>query len=268
MRRSETKRRHRRRSREQRIHQRSVARRYEDILSSTDRNSSGHEAIRLEAAADLKPIITEIPDPTAQELLFNAARHAGASGEIERSVAIYRELLEINPSFLVARREMALRMHQLRDTQEALEQLERCLIERPDDVTTLIQRATILGALRMFEAAEGDLHRALAADPANVSCHQQLGILMTRRGLWREALPFLRRAIELDPGSAAAYRHLGDAMNQVDNLQGALQAYGRSVELQPDNAKAYRGLGVIHDRLGQPKDAATMYRRSRELETR
>ena len=179
------------------------------------------------------------------------------AGELERSVAIYRELLEINSSFLVARREMAIRLNQLRKTQEALEQLELCLIEHPDDVATLIQRSAILGSMRMFEAAEGDLHRALAADPSNVSCHQQLGILMTRRGLWSEALPFLRRAIELDPGCAAAYRHLGDAMNQVDDLDGALQAYSRSIELQPDDAKAYRGLGVIRDRLGQPIEAAS-----------
>lgn len=267
MRRWETKRRNRRRTRRQMVHQRSVARRFENILSSTGRISSEHELWRSAMVGDLDPVITEIPDPTAQELLFNAARHAGASGELERSVAIYRELLEINTSFLVARREMAIRLHQLRKTQEALEQFEICLIEHPDDVTTLIQRAEILGSMRMFQAAEGDLHRALAGDPTNVSCHQQLGILMTRRGLWSEALPFLRRAIELDPGSAAAYRHLGDAMNQVDDLSGALQAYGRSVELQPNDAKAYRGLGVIRDRLGQPTEAAAMYRRSRELET-
>ena len=89
MRRWETKRKHRRRTRQQRIHQRSVARRVEHILTSADRISSEHDVRRLGIADRLNPVIREIEDPTAQELLFNAARHAGAR---RRTRAVGRHL--------------------------------------------------------------------------------------------------------------------------------------------------------------------------------
>lgn len=269
MRRSEYRRRSRRKARRARAPQRQAVTSVMKPVATTVRDDASDQiqGKDVERKPFAPPSTNDIPDLTAQELLINAARHAAGAGEPDRAAAIYRELLEISPSHLTARKELALHLSETRNHSEALEHLDRCIMEDPDDVDCLTRRAAVLGTRGEFEDAESDLHRALSVDPTNVQGHHQLGLLMSRRALWTDALPFFRRAIELDPGSASAYRHLGDALNHVDNLQGALQAYGRSVELAPHDAKALRGLGVIHDRLGQPEAAAAMYRRSREMDS-
>ena len=204
-------------------------------------------------------------EPTAQELLYNAAKEAHSQGEVRRAMAIYRELLALNPGHVKARNNLALLLDNTGDSEEALQQLQLCLNTEPDNPQVLVNRGGVLGTLGRFTEAEDDLRRALELDATNAEAHFNLGLLMSRRGLWRDALPHLRRSIELDLGRATAYLHLGDALNHVDDLDGALQAYQRSVELVPNNAKAFYGLGIIYDRLHRPEDAGQMYRRSREL---
>ncbi len=204
-------------------------------------------------------------EPTAEELLYNAAKEAHSQGEVRRAMAIYRELLALNPGHVKARNNLGLLLDHTGDSEEALQQLQLCLNAEPDNPQVLVNRGGVLGTLGRFAEAEDDLRRALELDATNAEAHFNLGLLMSRRGLWRDALPHLRRSIELDLGRATAYLHLGDALNHVDDLDGALQAYQRSVELVPNNAKAFYGLGIIYDRLNRPEDARQMYRRSREL---
>ena len=204
-------------------------------------------------------------EPTAEELLYNAAKEAHSQGEVRRAMAIYRELLALNPGHVKARNNLGLLLDQTGDSEEALQQLQLCLNAEPDNAQVLVNRGGVLGTLGRFAEAEDDLRRALEQDATNAEAHFNLGLLMSRRGLWRDSLPHLRRSIELDLGRATAFLHLGDALNHVDDLDGALQAYQRSVELVPNNAKAFYGLGIIYDRLNRPEDARQMYRRSREL---
>ncbi len=204
-------------------------------------------------------------EPSAEDLLFNAAREAAQNREARRAVSIYRELLAVNPEHLSSRINLALLLEQMGALDEALTELGRCRQIEADDPSILVTRGAVLGGHGRYNEAEQDLRRALELEPTNVEAHFNLGLLKSRRGLWSDALPFLRRSVELDPSRAEAYLYLGDALNHVDDLHGALQAYHRSVELGPNNGRAFYGLGMVYDRLNQPQEAAKMYRRSREL---
>jgi tetratricopeptide (TPR) repeat protein len=204
-------------------------------------------------------------NPSAEELLYNAAKEAHSQGETKRAMTIYQELLALKPDHVKARNNLGLLLDHMGDHEKALQQLQLCLEAEPDNPSVLVNRGGVLGALGRFPEAEQDLRRALEHDTNNAEAHFNLGLLMSRRGLWSAALPFLRRSIELDLGRATAYLYLGDALNHVDDLDGALQAYQRSVDLVPNNAKAFYGLGIIYDRLNRPEDAQQMYRRSRDL---
>ncbi len=207
-------------------------------------------------------------EPSAEDLLYNAAREAHAQGEHRRAIAIYRELLSIVPIHVKARNNLALLLDQNGEHEEALHELKLCLNAEPTNQQVLVNRGGVLGSLGRYAEAEADLRRALELDTSNAEAYFNLGLLMSRRGLWGEALPHLRRSIELDSSRATAYTYLGDALNHVDDLDGALEAYQRSVELVPNNGKAFYGLGIIYDRLNRPEEAQQMYRRSRDLAAR
>ena len=231
----------------------------------------GDEFQEGEAAVDSKTAGPEaehdaVPEePSAEDLLYNAAREAHAQGEHRRAIAIYRELLSIVAHHVKARNNLALLLDLSGDHEEALHELRLCLNTEPDNPQVLVNRGGVLGALGRYGEAESDLRRALEFDTTNAEAYFNLGLLMSRKGLWTEALPHLRRSIELDSSRATAYTYLGDALNHVDDLEGALQAYQRSVELVPNNGKAFYGLGIIYDRLNRPEEAQQMYRRSRDL---
>ena len=216
-------------------------------------------------AVDSNTATTEPEEPSAEELLYNAAREARAQGEHRRAIAIYRELLSVVPQHVKARNNLALLLDQNGDHEEALHELKLCLRTEPDNPHVLVNRGGVLGSLGRYSEAETDLRRALDFDATSAEAYFNLGLLMSRKGLWGEALPHLRRSIELDASRAVAYTYLGDALNHVDDLDGALQAFQRSVELVPNNEKALYGLGIIYDRLNRPEEAQHMYRRSRDL---
>ncbi len=223
------------------------------------------------AAEDVDTTIEEEPvpnEPSAEELLYNAAREAHTQREHRRAIAIYRELLSIVPTHVKARNNLALLLDQNGEHEEALHELKLCLNAEPTNPQVLVNRGGVLGSLGRYNEAEADLRRALELDATNPEAYFNLGLLMSRRGLWANALPHLRRSIELDSSRATAYSYLGDALNHVDDLDGALQAYQRSVELAPNNRKAFYGLGIIYDRLNRPEEAQQMYRRSRDLASR
>ncbi|MCH7776072.1 MAG: tetratricopeptide repeat protein, partial [Gemmatimonadetes bacterium] len=199
-------------------------------------------------AVDSNTATTEPEEPSAEELLYNAAREAQAQGEHRRALAIYRELLSVVPEHLKARNNLALLLDQNGDHEEALHELKLCLRTEPNNPQVLVNRGGVLGSLGRYKEAEADLRRALDFDGTNAEAYFNLGLLMSRKGLWREALPHLRRSVELDASRAVAYTYLGDALNHVDDLDGALQAFQRSVELVPNNDKALYGLGIIYDR--------------------
>lgn len=203
--------------------------------------------------------------PSAEDLLYNAAREAHGQGETKRAIAIYRELLGLEPNHVRARNNLGLLLDQNGEHEDALHELQLCLNAEPNNPQVLVNRGGVLGALGRYREAEADLRQALEHDTTNAEAHFNLGLLMSRKGLWAEALPYLRRSIELDSSRATAYNYLGDALNHVDDLNGALQAYQRSVELVPNNGKAFYGLGIIYDRMNKPEEAQQMYRRSREL---
>ncbi len=85
--------------------------------------------------------------PSAEDLLYNAAREAHAQGETKRAIAIYRELLGLEPNHVRARNNLGLLLDQTGDHEDALHELQRCLNAEPNNPQVLVNRGGVLGAL-------------------------------------------------------------------------------------------------------------------------
>ncbi len=234
--------------------------------ATTSRDSGPAPKIR-----DSGPAFTLVPNQDAadknadEDVLYRAARKASNEQHGSRAASIFRELLQLNPSNVRARLDLALLLFHAGDQDGALIELERAHSIAPEDTSVLLHRGAIRGSAGQFADSENDLRSVLRAEPSNPDAHFELGVLMSRRGLWRDAIPFLRRAVELDSSRPSAYYYLGEALNHADDLGGALQCFQRAVELRPNSPKTLHGMGMVLDRLNRPDEAAQMYRRSREL---
>jgi len=228
-----------------------------------------------DASFPLRPFSAEIPqaigvDPhaeaaeTATERLRRLAGDAAARGRRAEAEELYGQLLELEPTHLEGRIELA-RLHEGHgDTDEAYRQLSEAVRLHPDHADPLVARGAFLARLKRHPEAEADLHRAIRLTPDVADPHFELGFALWRKGLAVEAAECLRRAAALAPGRADAEHYLGESLHQIGDDVGALVALERAAALDGGNPKPLQLMGRVLDRLGRPEEAREMYRRARE----
>ena len=199
----------------------------------------------------------EVPPPVVP--------NADRSSEAERTSETARRRVE-NPVRRAALDEVRMRMER-GDAAGAIAQLDKLLVEAPDDVEVLCERGTLYAQLSKFDRATTDLRRAGRLAEHDVRVLMASGLLACKRARWCDAIEPLREAAALAPDDAAVQYYLGEAYNHVDELVPALAAYERAAALAPSNWRAIKGVGVVLDRLGRRDEATEAYRRAHEART-
>jgi len=133
--------------------------------------------------------------------LYGKAGMRAKNGEFEKAAAIYRRVLEINPSRHDARRDLAMVLVELGEAEEAKDLLLDVLKADPRDVASLV----ILGnhyakADSDLDTAERFFRRAIEIDPENPNAHNSLAGMLCQKGANDEALAEFDAALRLRPG--------------------------------------------------------------------
>ena len=133
--------------------------------------------------------------------LYGKAGMRANNGEFEKAAAIYRRVIEMNPSRHDARRDLAMVLVELGDAEEAKNLLLDVLKANPRDVASLV----ILG--NHYAKAESDLdtaerffRRSIEIDPENPNAHNSLAGMLCEKGANDEALAEFDAALRLRPG--------------------------------------------------------------------
>lgn len=134
--------------------------------------------------------------PERIQASFQAAVHAEESGRKQRAIALYEEILALDPQYVAA----------------------------------AINLGTIYFHLRQFERAEDYYRRATVADPGYVLAYFDLGNVLDELERLDESIDAYRRAIALSPRYADAHYNLALAYERKGQPRAALrhwQAYTR-----------------------------------------
>lgn len=186
----------------------------------------------------------------------------------------FRKAIEVDASFVPGYVNLARIAARARRYAEAVDLLQRALVQRPGDAEALrelgaieSERANPAAAVAALEAAlradptsdatRAQLARAQAqagrdlpsalevareirrSDPKNPVYADTLGQVMVRSGLHAAAAEQFRAAIELAPHPIAAYHYrLGLALESSGNLTGARREFERALEVDGDFAEA------------------------------
>ncbi|MEO5813914.1 MAG: tetratricopeptide repeat protein [Gemmatimonadaceae bacterium] len=230
-----------------------------------------------DAAAQSSLELTEQERPLAQADervaerepdLLEQVKEQAARGEMSAAQVTVRALIAREPGNARARAVLAGMLEKKGDVEGALAELGRALESAPDDVSTLVARATLLASRARYDQAEVDLRRAARINPRSPDVQVQLGILFSKRARWREAVEPLLAAIASDASHGDAHYYLGEAYNHIDELPAALSSYEMAATLQPNSMRALKGMGIVLDRMGRPVEAAAAYRRARDTQKR
>jgi protein O-GlcNAc transferase len=153
----------------------------------------------------------EFTPERAQEL----AELCREAGQLERSVELYRQLLEQDP-------------------------------QRPELHNGL---GLTLAEQGKWEEAIAAFRRALELDPQRVEAHINLGTALLEQDQPEAAIEAYRAALALQPDRPRVYFNLATAYRKLQQPERALDYYHVALGLQPDYAEAHRGLAnLLSDR--------------------
>ncbi|HZP81562.1 MAG TPA: tetratricopeptide repeat protein, partial [Chthonomonadaceae bacterium] len=147
------------------------------------------------------------------------------------------------------RKQAALQETRAGDWQMAAEQLEACLIERPDDWDTINALAVTRFRMGEFDRAEELLRRGIASAPNPRDFHHNLAFLLLSAERAEEALDHALKALAFTPEQADIRRTVERAAEAV--LKQARKVLRRTPDKQRAQAKRdpeYRALMEVYQR--------------------
>jgi Tfp pilus assembly protein PilF len=218
-------------------------------------------AIRQAAESPGAPEVSDPPpEPLdnrgAADVQFAVARTTESS-DPAAAVALYEEVLKLDPDRHDAHLRLAILHDRRGDFAASAPHYEAALKARPDDPEWLCDRGYSLYLQGRTEEAERLLRRAIAVKPDCARARNNLGLLLGRQGRSDEAIAQFAAA----GGSAAdCQTNLAFAMAVEGRLDEARASYAGALAAEPGSEIAAKGLASLEKSLARgaaPADPAT-----------
>ena len=145
---------------------------------------------------------------------------------------------------------------------EAVASLERTIALSPRYVSARFKLALALLRLGDDRRAERELQVVINDEPANVRAWHNLAAIAYTRGDLDRAEELERKAIAIDPAYAEAWNTLGAVYVVRKRPDDAVAALQRAAALAPTNARTLANLALAFDLSGRAADAADARRRA------
>jgi tetratricopeptide (TPR) repeat protein len=161
-----------------------------DRLERTDRPSAGSELypMRRAGAGDLR----------AMQDRFLAAVQAEEAGEKQRAIALYEEILEIDPEYAAAYINLGTIQFHLRQFGRAEQLYRRATEADPTYVLAFFDLGNVLDELERPDESIAAYRQAVALAPHYADAHYNLALAYERKGQCRPALRHWQAYIRLD----------------------------------------------------------------------
>lgn len=141
-----------------------------------------------------------------------------------------------------------------------LQEVDRLIIEDPDDPANYALRARLHEAMDSVSAAMNDWKRAIALDSASAQWRIALGDLYYRKIDLPNAEAQFTKAIQLEPEKNEARLKLAELRMVKGDLTEAMQLANEALRIDQQNARAYFLKGWIHREAGDTALAISSYR--------
>lgn len=187
------------------------------------------------------------------------------AGDVRAARAKSEQGLAQYPRHIALLQSLGLSALQLGDADTAVEALQTCLNEAPDNPGLW----EILGGgyeiqNRMDDALEA-YAKAIAIETSRASAHQYRGVLLVRMQRFEEGRETLDRALELNENDAVSWLWWATAQYSTLDLDEAERGFTKAVTLKPDWGQAWIFLAAVLADLGRHREAISKYEKGLEL---
>jgi len=197
--------------------------------------------------------------PSSVDLLLQNAMAQHNAGQLSEAEALYRQILQVNPSHTVALRLLGVIASQSGQSAKALELLDRAIQIDPKFAEAYFDRGNELYLAQQYQAALESYDRAILLKPEYAEAYCNRGIIQYVLQQYQASLKSCGKAILLKPEFAEAYFNHGNALNALKQYQAALVSYDKAILLKPEFADACYNRGATLHALGQYDAALRSY---------
>jgi len=198
-------------------------------------------------------------EPPANEWLRAALGHHEA-GRLPQAEALYRKILDSNPSHADALHYLGVMAQQVGKLDTAVDLIQRSIRADPRNATYYSNLGCVLQKQGKGSDAVEAQRKALALQPEFVEAHYNLALALQDQNRLGEAEASYRRALAIKADYAEAYGNLGYAVYQQGRVEEALDAYRKALSLRPNYPEAQYNLGNVLHAQGKHEEAVESYR--------
>ena len=196
----------------------------------------------------------------AATLLMQAAQ-AQREGRGAQALELYRQVVEHDPSNVLALSHLAADAMQRGEPGPARTLLEAAVHAQPQSVEAWMALGNACARLSDHARAATAFSQVTRLRPDLAAGHLNLGNALRRAGRPDAALDALRRGVALDDGLAVGHFNLGLALDEQGQHAAAIDAFEAALRRDAGHAAARSALGNALLRAGQPGDALACFER-------
>ena len=188
------------------------------------------------------------------------------AGQLDEALAAYRAALERDPSYSLARRNMAYVLVRRGKPEEAAALLEEALTKTPSDALAWVALGYVRASTKDLLGAKKAYESALASAPPDAAILDLLGTTylgMERADLAEDAF---QKALAVRPDDPTAHLHLGAIRLDDGDVEGAEKEFRAAARARPSPPQASFYLGSLCDRTDRTDEALLWYRKAAEAE--
>jgi Tfp pilus assembly protein PilF len=179
------------------------------------------------------------------------------AGKVEEADALYRAVLEVDPTNFAALNRRAVLAAQRGELVDALHLIQAAVHANPSMGEIASDMGVILERMGRLDEAMESYDRALALRPDQPVAHNGRGLALGFKGRYEEAIAAFTRAVHLKPDYAEAHFHRALGLLLMGRLAEGWQAY--EWRWARANAKAGRPPLALPDWNGEPLAGKGIY---------
>ncbi len=204
-------------------------------------------------------ILLALPAWAGQALLVKGME-AQKAGRNEEALKLLNTYVDRFPQMTEARYYRALALTGLGRHKEALEDVDKALVDNPINVNFLLAKGNILVALERRPEAILIYTQAMQCDPRNAEACKERGDCLAQEGQFAEAIADLNRAAGLARRDPWVFNKRGMVWFCQGEYQKAVDDFTTAIRLKPDLAIAYFfRANVYRHHLKEPEKAIADY---------
>ena len=168
------------------------------LLFDFERVEKGDRFDRQSTSVGTASLRNPVPEPDSIQERFLAAVQAEEAGEKARAIALYEEILELDPDYAPASINLGTLHFHLRQYARAEEFYRRATISDPGYVLAYFDLGNVLDELERPDESIAAYCKAVALAPRYADAHYNLALAYERKGYHRPALRHWQAYVRLD----------------------------------------------------------------------